>query len=177
MLACSRLVIREALRHRGNGWQEYDRSFHRQAANDSSLPWNSLSPGLQASTLIGNRSGMGTFYTICREPDHVVGQCALAILQQPIRPPVSITNTPRTTASNTRHSLRPPRHPETILGICASWNCGNCAYPSSCTLKHVCAVCQLHHRGIKCADAPEGSEYYLLQSARRSSASTLESRR
>ena len=176
MLAYSCLVIREALCHGGNGWQEYDRSFCWQAAIDSSLPWNSLSPGLQASTLIGNRSGMGTFCTICREPDHVGGQCALAILQQPACPPVSITNTPRTTAPNTRRSLRPPRRPETILGICALGIAANCAYPGSSTFKHVCAVCQLDHRGIECPDAPKGSEYYWLQSARRSSASTLGSR-
>ena len=30
MLAYGRLIIREALRHGGNGWQEYDRSFRRQ---------------------------------------------------------------------------------------------------------------------------------------------------
>ena len=172
MLAYSRLVIREALHHGDNGWQEYDQSFLRQVAIDSSLPWNSLSPDLQASALIGNRSGMGTFCTICCEPDHFAGQCVLAILQQPVRTPVSVTNTPRTTASNSHRSLRPPRRPETILGICASWNRGNFAYPGSCTFKHVCAVCQLDHRGIECPDAPEGSEYYRLQSARRSSTST-----
>ena len=94
MLAYSLLVIREALHHGGNGWQEYDQSFRRQAAIDSSLPWNSLSPCLQASTLISNRSGMGTFCTICCEPDHVTSQFTLAILQQPVRPPVSVMNTP-----------------------------------------------------------------------------------
>ncbi len=32
MLAYCHLIIREALRHGGNGWQEYDRTFRRQAA-------------------------------------------------------------------------------------------------------------------------------------------------
>ena len=53
LLAYCRLIIREALRHGGNGWQEYDRSFRRQAAIDATLAWNTLSPGLQASTLVG----------------------------------------------------------------------------------------------------------------------------
>ena len=38
LLAYCRLIIREALRHRGMGWQEYDRTFRRQAAIDTSLP-------------------------------------------------------------------------------------------------------------------------------------------
>ncbi len=35
LLAYSRLIIREALRRGGNGWQEYDWFFRRQAAIDS----------------------------------------------------------------------------------------------------------------------------------------------
>ena len=37
MLAYCRLIIREALRHGGNTWQDYDRAFHRQAAIDNQL--------------------------------------------------------------------------------------------------------------------------------------------
>ena len=51
MLAYCRLIIREALRHGSNGWPEYDHIFRCQAAIDSSLPWNTLVPGLQDSTL------------------------------------------------------------------------------------------------------------------------------
>ena len=40
MLSYCRRVIREALRHGGQGWQEYDRSFQAQAAIDRSLRWN-----------------------------------------------------------------------------------------------------------------------------------------
>ena len=50
LLAYCRLIIREALRHGGNGWQEYNHTFCRQAAIDNSLPWNTLLLGLQAST-------------------------------------------------------------------------------------------------------------------------------
>ena len=52
MLAYCRLTIREALRHSGQGWQDYDRSFHSQAAIDSFLRWKMLLPDLQASTIL-----------------------------------------------------------------------------------------------------------------------------
>ena len=86
LLAYSRLIIREALRHGGNGWQEYDRSFCRQAAIDSSIPWNTLVPGPQAATLVGSGTGAGVFCTLCREPDHSAPQCALSPVQQPVLP-------------------------------------------------------------------------------------------
>ena len=73
MLAYCRLIIREALRHGGNGWQEYDRTFRRQAAIDPHLPWHTLHPGLQAATVLSNRgTSGGTICIICREPDHSV---------------------------------------------------------------------------------------------------------
>ena len=168
LLAYCRLIIREATRHTGNGWQEYDRTFRRQAAIDSSLPWNTLLPGLQATTLIGAHTTPGLFCSLCREPDHIATQCALTVMQQPVRP------LPDSLRSVDRRPQRPQRRPETILGICASWNRGNCAFPGSCTYKHVCAVCQLDHQGIECPDAPEGSPYRRIQLARQrpSSAST-----
>ena len=47
------------------------------SAIDTSLPWNVLVPGLQAATLLGNRSSPpGLFCGLCREPDHSTGQCA-----------------------------------------------------------------------------------------------------
>jgi hypothetical protein len=63
------LIIREALRHGGVGWLNYDRAFHQQAAAaDPSLRLNTLLPGLQASTMLGHGSGQGTlFCTLCQE--------------------------------------------------------------------------------------------------------------
>ena len=118
------------------GWQEYDRTFRRQAAIDTSLPWNVLVPGLQAATLLGNRSGPpGLFCGLCREPDHSTGQCALSVTQQP-----ASSSSPATFS-------RRPRRPETIAGICASWNQGRCAFPGYCSFRHICAVCRSNHRG------------------------------
>ena len=52
MLAYCRLIIREALRHGGQGWQEYDRIFRQQCKINPSLPWNTLLPDLQAATIL-----------------------------------------------------------------------------------------------------------------------------
>ncbi len=49
-----RLMILEASRH---GHLGYDRSFRQQAAANPSLPWNTLSPALHATTILGNFTG------------------------------------------------------------------------------------------------------------------------
>ncbi len=176
LLAYCRLIIREALRHGGNGWLEYDRSFRRQAAIDPTLQWNTLLPGLQASTLVGSGGGTGVFCTICREPDHSAPQCALAPVQQPVLPvpAPSYTSgrspTPANSVTAPRRAIRPFRRPETALTICASWNRGACSFPGTCTYRHVCGYCQFAHRGIECPTAPEGSEYHRLKTMSRTPA-------
>ena len=52
-LAYARLLIKEAQRHGGLGWLDYDRVFRQQVA---SLRWNTLIPGLQATTILGQQS-------------------------------------------------------------------------------------------------------------------------
>ena len=154
MLAYCRLIIKEALRHGGTGWQEYDRTFRRQAAIDSSLPWNTLVPGLQAATLVGPRgASWGTFCTLCREPDHNANQCALSVMQQRVRSP----------AETPKSFDRRYRRPETVLGICSSWNRGTCAFPLSCTYRHVCGACQGRHKRFECPDAQDRPESHQRQ--------------
>lgn len=81
-LAYARLIIREALLHGGSGWLDYDRAFKQQAAADPTLRWNTLLPGLQASTVIGQAPSQATaFCTLCREVDHTRTQCVLSYLQ------------------------------------------------------------------------------------------------
>ena len=65
-LAYARLLIREAQRHGGLGWLDYDKAFRQQAAADPSLKWNTLMPGLQASTILSQRpQSHGAFCTLC----------------------------------------------------------------------------------------------------------------
>lgn len=120
------LLLREAMRHGGQGWLEYDRLFRQQAALDANLPWNLIHPGLQATTILGQRTGTGTFCSLCQETDHSAPQCAMAQLQQPTMR-ASTATTPRTTARR----------------ICSSWNEGRCAYPGSCSYRHICSRCFL----------------------------------
>ena len=125
-LAYAVLLVREAMRHGGQGWIEYDRLFRQQAAMNPSLPWNVLHAGLQASTILGGRSpGAGTFCTLCQECDHSNAQCALTQLQQQ---PVN----------------NPGRAPARWPGrICSSWNDGACIFPGACTYRHICSNCRL----------------------------------
>ena len=54
-LAYARLLIREAQRHGGLGWLDYDRAFRQQLAADPGIPWNTINPGLQAATMATQR--------------------------------------------------------------------------------------------------------------------------
>ena len=139
MLAYSRLLIREALRHGGSGWLEYDRVFHRQLIINPLLSWNTIDPGLQVATILGQRGSTGTFCTLCCECDHTTSQCALApVQQQEMSQPPTVTTQPPV-------GSRPPRHPKTLLHICVNWNKGFCRR-ASCSFRHICATCQLNHK-------------------------------
>lgn len=142
MLAYGRLIIREAQRHGGQGWLDYDRVFRQQAALDPNLAWNTLHPGIQGSTLVGGTSESRQFCTLCREADHASSRCALAYLQQPPpQPPIQ----PRSRPSARRRS--------DSAGICISWNRGSCLYPGACNFRHICLLCRQHHRACDCQDA------------------------
>ena len=147
-LAYARLLIKEAQRHGGFGWLDYDRAFRQQAAVDPSICWNTLNPGLQASTIIGQRqSGQGTFCTLCRAVNHNRAQCALACLEPPSSTVTAITQPP-----STRRKSRP--------NICVSWNRGSCIFPGDCTYKHECITCQSpNHRAKDCSKTPDTSVY------------------
>ena len=172
LLEYSRLLIREALRHGGgtSGKSMIVPSVGRQPLTRPSRGTRCC----QASTLVGSESGTGIYFTICREPDHSAPQCALAPIQQPLllasnldfpssRPPLPANS------DSPPSVIRPPR-PKTLLNICASWNRGSCAFPGTCTYRHVCGNCQFGYRGIGCPTAPEGSDYHRLRSTRTSAA-------
>ena len=64
-LAYGRLLLREAQRHGGAGWLDYDRVFRQQAALDATLPWNSIHLAIQAATLTSRTAQPGLFCTLC----------------------------------------------------------------------------------------------------------------
>ena len=152
MLTYCRLIIREALRHGGRGWQDYDRTFRSQAAIDQTMRWNVILPELQACTILGQRSAGGMYCSLCTGIDHSISQCALSVLQQPLT-----THVP---ASNRRPSNLGDRRPSGIpIPICSSWNAGRCIYPGTCSFRHVCATCGQHHKAHDCDETPSGSPY------------------
>ena len=53
LLAYCRLIIREALCHGGMGWQEYDRTFRRQAVIRHFPPLECFGPGPTGSNIAG----------------------------------------------------------------------------------------------------------------------------
>ena len=138
MLAYCRLIFSEALKHGGNGWLEYDQTFRRQLAVDPFLPWHSLVPGLQAAAILSTCPSGGQFCTICCEPDHSAGQCALSVVQPPV------------------YSRSGELSQWARVNICLSWNQGRCSFPRSCSCRHVYSVCRRDHRAIDCHDAPSG---------------------
>ena len=114
MLAYARLLVREAQRHGGRGWLDYDRIFRQQAAIDPSLQWNTLHPSIQAATIVGGLPGSGTFCTLCRGSDHPTSNCTLAYLHGTTdKGPGTFQGT--TPFSRARDQFR---RPESVLGIC-----------------------------------------------------------
>ena len=145
-LAYARLVIKETLRHGRQGWLDYDTAFRQQAAAELSLRWNTLLPGLQASTILGQRNRQeAAFCTLCREGDHTRAQCALVYLQPPT------TRNPSTT-----YPTAGRRRQE---NICTSWNRGTCILPGNCAYRHICATCHLPHKAKDCPRTPDTSYF------------------
>lgn len=63
-------------------WPRVARLRQSFPATGSRRSWNTLVPGLQASTIFSQRpSGQGSFCTLCRGVDHTRAQCALICLE------------------------------------------------------------------------------------------------
>ena len=153
MLANAWLIIRESQRHGGAGWLDYDRVFRQQAALDASMRWNTLDPSIQASTLVSHAPSHTLVCGLCREPDHMASQCALAYLQ-PLKSPASHAD-PTARVLCARMSAR---RPESQAGVCISWNTGRCTFPGQCRFRHICATCHQPHMAQDCSVLSSYSE-------------------
>ena len=159
-MAYARLIIEEAQRHGGLAWLDYmiAPSGSRQPVHDPAMRWNTNSPSLQASTILGQKqAGQGSFCTLCREVDHSRAQCALVCLE-PSAPSVSAASKVTTRSSTQRR-----------YNICISWNRGVCVFPGQCSFRHVCATCQSsNHKARDCAKTPDTSAYKVCLNTPRS---------
>ena len=137
------LVVREAMRHGGQGWLDYDRLFRQQAAINPGLQWNAIHPQLQATTVLNQRpTAQGNFCTLCQECDHSSSQCALAQVQQ-------------SAGRSGVGAYRPPSRPSSR--ICASWNDGACIFPGTCNYRHICLNCRLPSHPARDCRLPQRS--------------------
>ena len=151
-LAYARLLIKEAQRHGGMGWLDYDRAFRQQVASDPSIQWNTLNPGLQASTIFGQQqAGPRLFCTLCRQVDHTRAQCALACLE----------SVPPTSSTMMAISPYPTSRRRNRSNFCIFWNRGACIFPlGECQYRHECPMCRVtDHIAKYCAWIPETSPY------------------
>ena len=174
LLTYGRLVIREAQRHSGPGWREYDRIFRQHAALSPSTVWHEINPSLHAATVLSYRAGPGRVCSICHEPDHTADTCAMQMLQSAppgmSGPPASPHRPQPLGRMNTGTSgggpMRRPVRQETLERICVSWNKGRCSFPA-CSFRHICATCKRRgHRAKDCEDTPADSAYKLAAPTR-----------
>ena len=152
LLTYARLVVREAQRHGGPGWQEYDKAccpgpysaVERAEPQPACLNCHDISCG--ASQCCG----------LCHEPDHEASACALLVLQpgHPPVPPVPAARGPGTRANKYpqqfagSHNPRPWRPRSVLL----------------CYFRHICATCkQKGHRARDCEETPGDSQYKSAQ--------------
>ena len=164
LLTYGRLVVREAQRHSGQGWLDYDKIFRQHAALDPGVLWQEINSSLHASTILSYRVGPSQVYSICHEPDHMAEQCAMQVLQpQRWSPPSQQLMPPRLHQSRlgppTAGPVRTRVRPETLERICVSWNKGRCTFPA-CNLRHICATCKRRgHRAKECEETSAESPY------------------
>ena len=72
------LIIREAQRCGGDGWQGYDMMFGQLAATVPSTGWRQLIFALYTVTFVAQQNGKGKTCHYCLETDYQSGDCALA---------------------------------------------------------------------------------------------------
>ena len=173
LLTYGRLVVREAQRHSGPGWLEYDRIFRQHAALSASTVWHEINPSLHASTILSYRAGPSRVCSICHEPDHTADACAMQVLQPAA--PASVPQQPAPhhqqaiprpgSAQSSAGPMQRPVRPETLERICVSWNRGRCTFPA-CNFRHICATCKKRgHRARDCEETPAESSYKSLPPA------------
>lgn len=143
LLVYQTMVVREARRCGGTGWQAYDTMFRQQVSNDLKADWSKLNSSLYAVTFLAHQNGKGKTCLHCLETDHSASECALA------------PNKPQNVPSQESRKDLPRSKPERTSSpkICYSWNDGRCAIPY-CRYRHICAKCQWEHKAIHCVAYP-----------------------
>jgi len=172
MMAYMRLIVREAHKHGGSGWLQYDCIF-RKNNQGPAASWDVLDPSLL--TIVANQGCSPRLPCHhCQEFDHSPHECALAPLEQPTRSQLqgraaSYTRSgkrlsPYDTMRYSRFqdtsstSLAPSSGLSSQQRVCISWNKGQCAFLGACNYAHVCPTCaDGSHRARDCPKTPANS--------------------
>lgn len=78
LLAYQTMLVHEARRCSGNGWQIYDTMFWQKVANDSQADGSKLNSSLYSVTFMAHQNGRGKTCIHCLETGHLGSECALA---------------------------------------------------------------------------------------------------
>lgn len=114
------LVVREARRCGGRGWQAYDAMFRQQAANNPRVVWSQL---VVCHLIPGQPEPAGA--NVSTQTDHASQNCALS-------PPSTGRNLgdTRPRYSDRGHSDRRRRDPASCVKMaCFDWNNDRCSSP------------------------------------------------
>ena len=72
LLAYQTMVVREARRCGGTGWQTYDIMFRQQVANDEEADWSKLNGSLYSVTFLAQQNGGEDLSTLpSNRPQHI----------------------------------------------------------------------------------------------------------
>lgn len=144
LLAYQTLIVREARRCGGRGWQSYDSMFRQQVAGRLDVDWSRLNSTLYAVTFLA-QAGAGKTCPLCLESDHREEECALAKARPALLPKAGPSREAATTGEP--GSGRFGRSKTRM--ICFAWNQGECKFPF-CRYRHVCVRCLGDHRITQC---------------------------
>ena len=156
LLAYQTLIVREARRCGGNGWQTYDSMFRQQVVGQKNADWSRLNSTLYAVTFLAQAGG-GKNCPLCMESDHKEEDCALAQST-----PSHAKRSSSEDGSSRREKLDGRKFPR---GACFLWNQGECTHPY-CRFRHVCVKCYGDHKVTQCRAAAAERELYKRREGR-----------
>ena len=155
-LAYLALIVAEARKHGGDGWQAYDSVFRQNAAHDPTADWSRLDTSLHAATFLAQQSDSGSFCQLCAATDHTHKDCALRPFSAPSTSHHATVSSPVPTRPTRPHPLF--TGPPVRIPICIWWNKGECTQ-ADCCYRHSCATCPGSHQAIECPTTNPGSNF------------------
>ena len=114
LMAYQTIMIREARRCGGAGWQGYDTMFRQLAATTPDTDWGQLNSALYTVTFMAQQNGRGKTCQYCLETDHQGPECAMVparlagrgIPPSPTLPPSGMGYEARRTTGGGRRLVR-----------------------------------------------------------------------